>query len=95
MTTRGYSNGLELVEASTEGWAVFSHINGECPEFVAFVTDEKRARRMAKRTFDGTWELAVLTPHGIVSANDYEIATHAELRARIAATPAEEEAGDG
>ncbi|HEX4334653.1 MAG TPA: hypothetical protein VH062_02000 [Polyangiaceae bacterium] len=85
-----YDLGLEAV-TDVDGWAVFSGCDGEDPRFVSFHVDESDAcecvRRMKsdpERSDDVAAELAVLTSDmGVVSANDFELQTHEQLRARI------------
>ena len=93
----GYSNELELQpDVGARGWAVFSGCEGECPRLVGFFPRKEDAELFTNAPdpddedgevypLDGnnSIELSVLTPHGIVTANDYEIATHEELEKRI------------
>jgi hypothetical protein len=94
-----YARRLELIEHDGNdalGYAVFSGCDGEVPSFVAFFTNEETAEALCamahpeepehKLVFDSAIVPAVLTPHGIVASNDFEVDDHAKLRALIAFT---------
>jgi hypothetical protein len=89
-----YEAGLELAECPKRGWVVYTSVSGEDPDFCAFFLSEHEALHFRETyrdeegepLFDSAIELAILTPHGIVTANDFRLNTHELLAQRIAET---------
>lgn len=75
---------LEVIRIGLQGWACFSGANGDDPKFSAFFTDEADAIDHARELFDGQAVRAIVTEHGIIAENDFEIASHEQLRMTIA-----------
>lgn len=89
-------NSLE-VERGRNGWALYSGSGGDSPDFRGFFTHKADAEALANlrdehgdpQCFDPCVVLAVLTEHGVVAANDFEIETHAQLEEAIRKVPAD------
>lgn len=90
-----WSNGLWLecdVTGGLDGFAVYTNCEDEAPDFRGFFVSREDAERFAFHSVDDegepfyepTVELAVVTDRGVIVANDFELRTHAQLRARIA-----------
>ncbi len=87
------NNGFET-ETDVEGFGIYSGCEGDCPEFVGFVKDERIAKVLCETKdeegdpiiFDGAWKPAVLERAHI--ANDVDIKSHRDLwdRVRLEAT---------
>lgn len=85
--------GVEL-ETTEEGWAVYGGSEGDNAYFVAFFLREDTAQSFAQAkhpdpdegtlVFDPCVTLALRTPVGIISANDYTVKNHEQLKARLA-----------
>lgn len=77
-----------------DGWGIYSGCEGEDPSFVGFIVHEDTAQEIVRSAsangefeqivFDGQTMPAILTEYGVVTSNDYEINTHAKLRAKYA-----------
>jgi len=82
---------IETRDVPKELWAVFEGKEGENPRFCAlFFNCEQAMAALNARTqegellfFDVDCVPALLTPKGIVFANDYTATTHAHLREEI------------
>jgi aromatic ring-opening dioxygenase LigB subunit len=79
---------LDLKEFSLNsdqrGWSVYTGCDGECGEFVGFFPDKEDAEMFAAiyARIENTGQAvvpAVITPHGLVCANDIHIETHEQL----------------
>jgi len=92
--TNWYKHGLEPT-TDVDGWSVFSEAEGDDPKFVAFFVLKEQAEAFltlrhqedteTPLVFEPAVELAVATEdYGIVTANDYTIDNHKQLRDRIA-----------
>jgi hypothetical protein len=86
---------VEIIDADreeAEGWALFCLCEGDCPEFVGFFAAEEAAithgdsrdENNERRYTDPGVVPALLTPHGIVCSNDFNIDDHSKLRALLA-----------
>lgn len=85
-------------EECQDGWAVYSECEGDAPTFRAFFPSQLDAEAFAAAEdphahhgedegpicFDACVVVAVMTPAGIYTSNDYSIDTHEALRARVA-----------
>jgi|WetSurMetagenome_2_1015567.scaffolds.fasta_scaffold542702_2 hypothetical protein len=90
-----YEFGLDVASEGYTGWALFCGVDGEDPKLIGFFTKKEDARLFAAQKDPEDPECllhcdtdvvpAILTNEGLVSANDFGINTHEELKARIAA----------
>jgi hypothetical protein len=89
---RLWSLNLEQVAPGREGWALYTGSEGDAPWFLGFFVRRSDAEALlVARDADGGLLLcdpvivpALLTEHGVVAANDFEIETHEQLRERLA-----------
>jgi hypothetical protein len=85
-----YGAGLELQDE--DGWALYCGCDGEQGDFVGFFPNKETAESVAglrdaegEPCFPESQVVhAILTPLGIVAANDFTIGTHKQLRRAFA-----------
>lgn len=85
------------VERELRGWALYTGCEGDSPSFYGFFSRKEDADALAVMRdvngdplcFDPCVVPAVLTEHGLVAANDFEIETHAQLEKAIRQVPPE------
>lgn len=82
---------VDLPPAPLDGFAVYSGIEGETPQYEGFFPKRWAADRHAAKThedgeplfYDACVLAAVVVPEGLVVENDYTLDTHAKLLARV------------